>query len=216
MVDSQVLAFAAAALLVTLSPGPDTFLVLGASLRGGPRHGLATVAGIMTGGLFYVALFAFGVARLLVYSPVAFLAVKLAGAAYLLWLGAGAVRSAFRRASATAPEAAGSPPSNAAAERPLARSYLDGVVTNALNPKVAVFYLAFLPQFMRPDDPIAAKSALLIGIHYALGLVWLGSVALAVGRLGGLLRRDAVRRVLDGVVGAVLTAFGVKLAFASR
>lgn len=213
MVDASLLAFTGAALLLTLSPGPDTFLVIGSSLQGGLRAGYAALAGILSGGLFHAALFAFGIARLLMYSPALFTAVKLAGAAYLLWLGIGALRSAV------APRAQGE--SGASVATPLQpgalrRYYLRGLLSNALNPKIAVFYLAFLPQFLQPGDPIALKSAGLIGIHYTLGLIWLGSLVLAVGRLGGWLRRGPVQRALDGLVGLAMTGFGVRLALASR
>jgi threonine/homoserine/homoserine lactone efflux protein len=98
----------------------------------------------------------------------------------------------------------------------LRSAYLQGVITNAFNPKVAVFYLAFLPQFMRPTDDIALKSVLLIGIHYALGLAWLSLVALFVVQFNTWLKKSIVQRVLEGTVGAVMTFFGVKLALASR
>jgi threonine/homoserine/homoserine lactone efflux protein len=153
-------------------------------------------------------------------------------------LGVGALRSAVwprgideREAKAVAGEAAyphpriksgaGSnplPPAGEGAKRAgaLRSAYLQGVITNAFNPKVAVFYLAFLPQFMRAGDDIALKSVLLIGIHYALGLLWLSSVALFVVQFNTWLRRSVVQRVLEGTVGAVMTLFGVKLALAAR
>lgn len=207
--DNSIFAFTFAALLLTLSPGPDTFLVIGSTVQGGLRAGLAAVAGIISGGVFHAALFAFGIARVLVYSPALFTAVKIAGALYLIWLGLGALRSAATpRADAVVP-----------AELPradLRRRYLQGLLSNALNPKIAVFYFAFLPQFLQPGDPIALKCAGLIGIHYALGLVWLSTLALAVGRFGHWLRKSRVQRALDGLVGAVMTGLGVRLALASR
>lgn len=209
--DTSILAFTFAALLLTLSPGPDTFLVIGSTVQGGIRAGLAAVAGIISGGFFHAALFALGIARLLMYSPTLFMAVKLAGAAYLIWLGICALRSAAT-ARPDLPAEAAPAPSNGL----LRRCYLQGLLSNALNPKIAVFYLAFLPQFLQPGDPIALKSAGLIGIHYALGLVWLGTLALAVGRVGHWLRRSRVQRALDGLVGAVMTGFGIRLALASR
>jgi len=210
--DGSIAAFTLAALVVTLAPGPDTFLVIGNALHGGTRRGLATVAGIVSGGAFYAALFAFGLAALLVHSPGVFFAIKLCGAVYLLWLGYGALRSALRPRR---PAHETTDPVAPAPARSLRRAYVQGLVTNTFNPKVAVFYLAFLPQFMAPGDPVAAKSALLIGIHYALGLVWLSLVALAVDRFGAWLRRDAVARALDGAIGVMMTAFGAKLALAS-
>ncbi|TAM30088.1 MAG: LysE family translocator [Nevskiaceae bacterium] len=209
--DTSILAFTLAALLLTLSPGPDTFLVIGSTVHGGIRAGLAAVAGIISGGFFHAALFALGVARLLMYSPTLFLIVKIAGALYLIWLGIGALRSAATPRPDVSAETV-PVPSNGL----LRRRYLQGLLSNALNPKIAVFYLAFLPQFLQPGDPVALKSAGLIGIHYLLGLVWLSILALAVGRFGHWLRRSRVQRALDGLVGAVMTGFGVRLALASR
>jgi threonine/homoserine/homoserine lactone efflux protein len=201
MSDHSILAFALVAGALTLAPGPDTFLVIANTGGGGLRRGLATVLGIVSGGVFYALLIGCGLARFLVYSPALFHAVKLAGACYLAWLGWGALRSALR----------GSGPA-AAPRRPARNAYLQGLLTNALNPKVAVFYLAFLPQFLSPSDPVVLKSCLLIGIHYAEGLVWLSLVALGVGRLSRYLLRERVRRAMDGVLGLVMLGFGVKLA----
>jgi len=201
--------FVVAALLVTLAPGPDTFLVVSNTLAGGTRRGLITVFGIVAGGAFYVALFGLGVAPLLARSEAAFHAVKIAGAAYLAFLGACALRRAFR------PRGGGSA-SSEPGRFPGSGAFGQGLLTNALNPKVAVFYLAFLPQFMRPGESMAAKAALLIGIHYAMGLVWLSLVVLMVSQLGAWLSRGPVRRGLDGVVGAAMLGFGVRMAFTSR
>lgn len=205
MLDHSVWAFALIAMVLTIAPGPDTFLVIANTTAGGVRQGLATVLGIVSGGVVYVLLVAFGLVRLLLYSPAVFYTVKLAGAAYLLYLGWGALRSALRK---TAPGSADAP----APARSIRASYLQGLLTNALNPKVAVFYLAFLPQFLKPGDPVVLKSALLIGIHYFEGLLWLSLLAFGVGRLSRLLARPRVKRAIDGVLGATMMGFGFKLA----
>ena len=207
---STYLAFCAAALVVTLAPGPDTFLVIGNAIKNGVRGGLATVAGIFCGGVVPMALFAGGLAQLLVYSATAFVVIKTVGALYLVWLGLNALRGAFRPATDIDATAAGQ------MQPSLRRAYWQGVLTNALNPKIALFYLAFLPQFMDPAQPVALQSVLLIGTHYLMGLVWLGLVALAAARLGGWLSRGRMRRWLDGVVGAVMLGFGIRLAFATK
>jgi threonine/homoserine/homoserine lactone efflux protein len=206
MFDHSVLAFALIALALTIAPGPDTFLVIANTTAGGFRRGFATVLGIVSGGAVYVLLVACGLVRVLLYSPALFYAVKLAGAAYLLWLGWNALRGALRR---VAPVVADAPP---AAAKSVRASYLQGLLTNALNPKIAVFYLAFLPQFLSPGEPVVLKSALLIGIHYFEGLVWLSLLAFSVGRLSRFLSRPRIRRGLDGVLGATMMGFGVKLA----
>ncbi len=210
--ETQWLAFAFAALMVTLAPGPDTFLVIGNALSGGVRRGLATVAGILTGGLFHVALFAFGVARLLMYSERAFWTIKMLGAGYLAWLGVKALRSAFAARVEADPAAAIGP-----SPRPsLWRSYAQGVLTNALNPKIAIFYLAFLPQFLAPGPDMAMQSIAMIAMHYAIGTVWLSLLVIGASRMAGAVRSTRVARVLDGVIGAMMLGFGAKLAWSSR
>lgn len=207
---SAYLAFCAAALVVTLAPGPDTFLVIGNAIKNGVRGGLATVAGIVSGGVVPMALFAGGLAQLLVYSATAFVVIKTVGAMYLIWLGVNALRGAFKPATDIDTAAAGS------VQPSLWRAYWQGVLTNALNPKIALFYLAFLPQFMDPAQSVALQSVLLIGTHYLMGLVWLSLVALAAAQLGDWLSRGRVRRWLDGIVGAVMLGFGIRLAFATK
>lgn len=209
MFDSQVLAFTLVALVVTIAPGPDTFLVITNTVASGVRAGLASVAGIVSGGVVYALLAAFGLAQLLVHSERVFLAVKLTGAVYLCYLGIGALRRAWRGVGEA-------PQTGARAKSKLRACYAQGLLSNVLNPKIAVFYLAFLPQFISIGDPVAAKSVLLIGIHYTMGIAWLSVVAFTVHRLGALLARERVRRGLEGVLGALMLAFGVRLALASR
>ncbi|MBW8811649.1 MAG: LysE family translocator [Lysobacter sp.] len=210
--ETQWLAFAFAALMVTLAPGPDTFLVIGNALSGGVRRGLATVAGILTGGLFHVALFAFGVARLLMYSERAFWTIKMLGAGYLAWLGVKALRSAFAARVQADPAAS----IEASAQPSLWRSYAQGVLTNALNPKIAIFYLAFLPQFLAPGPDMAMQSIAMIAMHYAIGTLWLSLLVIGASRMAGAVRSTRVARTLDGVIGAMMLGFGAKLAWSSR
>jgi len=207
--DAQVLAFCAVAALVTISPGPDTFLVIRNTLGAGVRSGLATVLGIISGGSVHALLAALGLTLILVQSAQAFFWVKLAGAAYLVYLGVQSLRQGLR-------PAAGGVPLQAAPVRSRRRAYVEGFVTNALNPKVAVFYFAFLPQFISPGDPVAVKSIMLASIHYAMGLVWLSGVAFAVSRAASVLTRPAVRRGLDMMTGSIFLGLGAKLALEQK
>ncbi len=207
--DAQVLAFCAVAALVTMSPGPDTFLVIRNTLGSGARGGIATVLGIVCGGSVHALLAALGLTLILVQSAQAFFWVKLVGAAYLVYLGVQSLRQGMRRGKNDAALQASRVTSRW-------RAFGEGFVTNALNPKVAVFYFAFLPQFISPDDPVALKSVMLAGIHYAMGLVWLSGVAFAVARAARLLTRPAVRRGLDIVTGSIFTGLGLKLALEHR
>ncbi|QQQ00305.1 LysE family translocator [Lysobacter enzymogenes] len=212
--ETQWLAFSVAALMLTLMPGPDTFLVMGNAVAGGARRGLAAAAGTTSGGLFHVALFALGVTQLLMYSERAFWTVKMLGAFYLAFLGIKALRAALRpRADAPAPalELELAPPASS-----LWRAFAQGALTNALNPKIAMFYLAFLPQFLAPGPHMARDSMLMIGLHYAIGAVWLAIVAVGSARMAGAMRSARVARALDGVIGTMMLGFGARLALASR
>lgn len=206
MIDSQVVAFALAAAILTVTPGQDTLLVVRNVLRSGPANGVATALGVCSGLFMHAVLSAVGMSVVLTQSAFAFRVVKAAGAAYLVWLGAQSLARAARKSH----EAVGPVPMTASAV-PSIRCFVEGLLSNVLNPKTAIFYLAFLPQFIRPAEPVLTKSLLLAGIHFGEALVWLVVVAVAVGRIRPLFASTA-RRWLDGVFGAVFVALGVRLA----
>jgi threonine/homoserine/homoserine lactone efflux protein len=214
LLDPQVLAFAGVAAILTITPGPDTFLVMRSSLAGGFARGMAATWGILAGGVIHASLAALGLSAILLRSARLFETVKLVGAAYLIWVGIRTVREA-RRSHPTAGNVDGSG-TPAEPSRPAFGTFLDGFLTNVLNPKVAVFYLAFLPQFLRPGDPVVAKTFLLVGIHYALALLWLPMIALCVDRAAGTITQPAFRRRLEYASGVVLTALGLRLALERR
>jgi RhtB (resistance to homoserine/threonine) family protein len=205
----DLLPFTIAAVLLTLSPGPDTMLVLRNTLRGGRPDGIRTTLGVCAGLLVHATLSAVGLSVILVRSATLFNAVKLVGAAYLVWLGVGALRDGLGNVQRAARSVQG----DSASRR---RPFREGLLTNVLNPKVAVFYLAFLPQFIGPGDPVLARSLVLAAIHNASGLVWLALLAAGTSRARGFITRESVRRWLDGICGAVLVALGVKLALVPR
>jgi RhtB (resistance to homoserine/threonine) family protein len=207
MFDARVIAFAGIAGLVTLTPGADTMLVVRSALVRGRRAGLLTVLGIGSGLFIHATLSALGLSVVLVRSARAFEIVKLAGALYLVFLGLQAIRGAARSAPI------GESPAGPAGAH---RAYAEGLLTNVLNPKVAIFYLAFLPQFIGPSDPVLARSILLASIHFVEGLVWLSLVTLFVARLRTVLAQPRVRRALETFSGLVFIAFGVKLAVSRR
>ena len=205
MLDSQVLAFTIVAAVLTVTPGADTLLVVRNTLRGGVRDGLATMAGVCCGLYAHALLSALGLSVILTQSAAAFTALKIAGAGYLVWLGAQSLLAARRGHPVPAAAIAGIRVS-------AARSFREGFLTNVLNPKVAVFYLALLPQFIGPGDPVLAKSLLLTAIHFAQGLLWLGGVVLLVNRSRTFFLRTAIRRWMDAACGALLVALGLRLA----
>ena len=209
MFDSQVVAFFLVAAVLTITPGADTMLVVRNVLRGGRRDGVVTTLGICSGLFVHAALSALGVSILLLHSATAFQTVKLVGAGYLAWLGIQSVLCAIRTPSAIS---AASPdrPQNQVSPR---RCFAEGFLSNVLNPKVAVFYLAFLPQFIGPSDPVIQKSLLLAGIHCLQGILWLVVVSIVVEQSRRYFLRSTVRRWLDGICGAVLVGLGARLAF---
>lgn len=210
VLDPQVLAFVLVAALLTVAPGPDTFLVVRNSLRGGRRDGMLTALGISSGLYFHALLSAVGVSAVLAHSAAAFLVLKVAGACYLAWLGIQSLRAALAAPAAARPDGV------AAARVPGARSFREGLLTNLLNPKVIVFYLALLPQFISPGDAVIPKSLLLAAIHCTLGIAWFGFVSWGVDRSRQFFLRPRLRRFMDGLCGAVLLGFGLRLALAQR
>ena len=209
MIDPQVLAFIGIAALLTITPGSDTMLVIRSVLGRGQRAGLLTVLGICCGLFIHATLSALGLSVILVRSATAFEIVKLGGAAYLIVLGAQSIRGALRGAA----RSAALPPRRPGRTR---RAFVEGLLNNVLNPKVAVFYLAFLPQFINPSDPVLAKSMLLASIHFVQGILWLSLIAVSMERLRRLLTHPRVQRAFEAVTGLVLVAFGVRLAFERR
>jgi threonine/homoserine/homoserine lactone efflux protein len=197
---SHFLAFLGVATVVIVTPGQDTALTIRNTLLGGRRGGILTAGGVSIGQAIWALATSAGIAAVLQASAPAFEAVKLAGAAYLIWLGLQTIfgRSGERRA---APSRAGT-------------SFRQGVVSNLGNPKMAIFFTSLLPQFV----PQAAFGSL-----FALGLVfsgmtftWLTGYAFAVAKAGEVLRRPRIRRALDRLTGAVLIALGLRLAAEHR
>jgi threonine/homoserine/homoserine lactone efflux protein len=209
-VTSAAASFFIVALLLTISPGPDTAVVLRASVSGGRRHGVASAAGISTGVLLWAAASALGVSALLTASHAAYDTLRLLGAGYLGWLGLKALRSAFAPAADTE--------SVDVEQRGLTlrSAFRTGLVTNLLNPKVGVFYITVLPQFIPDGVPVLAASLLLAGLHITLGMSWLTLLAWGADRAKALLRKDSARRSVESATGVVLIGFGVRTALSRR
>lgn len=213
MIDNQVLAFTGIAAILTLTPGADTMLVMRSVVARGQRAGLLTTVGICSGLFFHATLSALGLSLILVRSATAFEIVKLIGAFYLIYLGGQSLWQAFRHGVRKLSTNEGTVTKQ---KKEWWQSFLEGLLTNVLNPKVAIFYLAFLPQFISPSDPVLAKSLLLAGIHFMLGIAWLSLVTMFLGRVRGFLIRPRVQRTIEATTGAVLIAFGARLAMERR
>jgi threonine/homoserine/homoserine lactone efflux protein len=197
-----LLAFIAAASILTVTPGVDTAMVLRSAALDGPRSGVAAAIGIVIGCFIWGASVSLGLGSLLQASELAYTVVKCAGAAYLIWFGA---RMLWKpRQSLTDDINAGQP---AGAISALRRGFL----TNILNPKIGVFYVTFLPQFVPRGASIAGYSFFLASIHVALTLVWYAILIAAMVPLGRFLRIPLVVKTMDRVAGGVFVAFGIKL-----
>jgi len=214
---SAVASFAIVAGLLTVIPGLDTALVLRSAVTDGRRHAFATALGINTGALIWGAAAAAGVSALLAASSAAYTVVRLAGSAYLVWLGIGYLRRAVRRP--TQPEGDGDGPSGSTAiGRPRSpwRCWRRGLLTNLLNPKIGAFYIAVLPQFIPPQSPHVLVGLLLAFVHDVEGMVWFSALILGAGKLRQVIHRRRVARGMDAVTGSVLVAFGVRLGLDAR
>jgi RhtB (resistance to homoserine/threonine) family protein len=210
MFDLQLATFIVLAAALTLSPGADTLLVIRNVVVRGRSAGIATAFGICCGLFVHATLSALGLSVLLAHSAWAYELLRICGALYLLWLGLQSLARALRCngvAESAAVLAAATPPLRG-------RSFREGLLTNVLNPKVAVFYLAFLPQFIGVHDPVFAKSMLLASIHAGMGLAWLVALAAVLDRARALITRPRVKRLLEGVSGTILIGLGARLAFA--
>ena len=195
-------AFVLAAGLLTLTPGVDTALVLRSATFDGPMSGARATAGILIGCLIWGALVAFGLATLITASPLAYNILKWAGAAYLLVLGGRMILRPRSTTPVAAPD--GSQPS--------VNWFLRGLAGNLLNPKMGVFYVSFLPQFVPPRVAVGPYIFLLAVIHAILGLLWCATLILASRPLGRAMRRPAVIQGLDRITGVVFIGFGARLA----
>ncbi|MBY5848985.1 LysE family translocator [Rhizobium ruizarguesonis] len=202
------LAFLSAAVLLNLSPGPDIAFILGHTMRSGKRAGFSALFGVWSGACLHVLMAALGLSAILAASAVAFSTVKWIGAAYLVWLGIQALRSG-----------GGGGLTKAVGERlPVARIYRQGILVSLLNPKVAIFFLAFLPQFVvEGAGPAWAQLLLHGGLIIVVAAFIEPPLVLLGGRLADAIRHNQkIGLWLDRGLGAFFLALGVRLALSSR
>lgn len=200
----QFLPFLAAVLVLTLIPGPDMALVLKNGARGGARAAWWTGLGCCLGISGWAAASAFGLAAVLAASATAFTVVKLAGAAYLIYLGVMALWHSRGGQAAPlvseAPSAVGAP-----------AAFRQGLMSNLLNPKIALIFLTLIPQFVTPGEPALFTTTVLAGTFLVWAVIWWGLFALAIGFLGRLLARGRVRVWIERVTGVVLIGLGLRI-----
>ena len=207
---ANIPAFLGVAAFILITPGPDTALVTKNALIYGRRAGLATAFGVAAGLLVWTIASALGIAAVVHASATAYETLKLIGAAYLVWLGIQALRSAGRHATAR-------PEAEAGVRRLDARrGFRQGLISNLANPKIAVLFTSLLPQFIGGGHRVLLPFLLLGGLFVAMTVTWLSGYALAAAKAGGLLTRPRVKAALDRVTGFVLVALGLRLATESR
>ena len=217
----HLLLFIAAGLLLNLTPGPDVMFIVANAVRAGARAGVAAALGISAGCLVHVAAAALGVSALLAASSAAFGVLKWVGAIYLVWVGVQMLRSSLHpsasiRIAARADQSSAGGPFHA--QTPLATVFRRGFLTNVLNPKVALFFLAFVPQFIAPGTDDKALAFVLLGVLFNVNAIPVNAgwalAASWMARRAGAIQRGM--HWLDRVAGAMFIGFGLKLAFTDR
>ncbi|MGW2557757.1 LysE family translocator [Streptomyces sp. NPDC001514] len=204
-----MLTFAAASLVLVMIPGPDQALITRNALAGGRKAGLLTMVGGVLGLSVHVAAAVLGISALLVASATAFTVLKVVGAVYLAWMGIATLRSARRTMTDDTADGDGD-----AAQK--GTKYLrHGFLSNALNPKVALFFVTFLPQFLPPGGSVLPRALLLSLVFAVIYLLWFSTYVITVDRLGRVLRRPRVRARIEQVTGVLLIGFAARLALQS-
>ena len=201
--DDRLLAFVGVSVAVAVIPGPDMALVARNVVRHGRSAGFATSLGICTGILGWALAAALGVSALLATSAIAFTALKLAGAAYLIYLGITALRAHDDAAAAGA---------NGWSQLPWHRAWLQGLLSALLNPKLGVFFLTLLPQFIAPGDQPAVRAMQLAVLFDLIGLAWLLTYSAMLGAVGAALGRPGLQRLMRWLTGTVLVGLGARAA----
>lgn len=206
----DLLLFILAGWLLNVTPGPDTALIVARSTQLGFKGGAAACFGVAAGCMLHIVAAALGISALIAASATAFGIVKFLGAGYLIYIG---IRMMLTRR--TGDDAA---PAGSKAPLSLAKVFQQGFITNALNPKVALFFLAFLPQFIDNNAPSTALAFVFLGVVFNInGTVWNLGVAYATARAAATMRgAKTFQRWIDGTIGALFVAFGVKLALFQR
>jgi RhtB (resistance to homoserine/threonine) family protein len=202
--------FTVAATLIVLLPGPDTLVTVRNIVRGGRSAGVATAGGILVGLTIWISVAALGLAAVLRASEIAYAALRVAGAAYLVWLGIQSLRAVRRPATETA-AAEAAPPRRGL----LGNGFTAGLVTNLLNPKVGVFFVTFLPGFVPHGYPVGPTSLLFGAVFIVLSLAYYVVLVGLAGKVTSWMTTPKVRRRMDALTGTVLLGFGVRLALES-
>jgi threonine/homoserine/homoserine lactone efflux protein len=204
---ADLILFLTGSILVTVVPGADMALVMRQVFVGGTALAQRTIFGNLTGLVVHAAALAIGLSALLVASAEAYTVVKVAGAGYLIYLGVQSLRAARL---ADSPDAEGA--ATASRVPSMRTAYLQGLISTVLNPKPALLFLTYLPQFVDESRPVLPQITFLAGVHIVVGLIWMTLYAHLVARAHRTLTRGDVRRWLEGATGVVLIALGLRVA----
>ena len=196
--------------LLTITPGVDTMLIIRNTARGGWRDGAVSSLGICSGLFLHATVSAVGISVILLQAAWAFSALKLAGAGYLVWLGVSSWRKVLNQEGFEIVNGG-----STAEKFLIRRSLREGFLSNILNPKTAIFYMAFLPQFINPAQSALLQSLFLAGLHFIIAMIWQCLLALMVKQLKIWLQRPKVSQIFDGVTGTVMIALGLRVAVES-
>lgn len=203
---SIVISFALVVSLLVISPGPNGLLIAKTVATNGKAAGFANVLGFVTAFYMQGTLVVFGLAVLLVQSASLFMAVKIAGAAYLCWIGFKALRDAWQNKKAPVADVGKKAKTN------LIYAYFEGLLTNVLNPKTSMFYVAIFPQFLPIEQLTAANVYTLVTAHAVLNALWFCGMVIVLARLSRFTKSDRMQRWIKGLTGVVFIGFGLKLA----
>lgn len=195
--------------LLTLTPGVDTLLIIRNSARGGWCDGVVSSLGICSGLFVHALVSACGISIILLQTAWAFSGLKIVGAAYLIWLGS----ISWRRLILNKNNKMFADIAVSAVEFNGFRSFREGFLSNVLNPKTVIFYMAFLPQFIDPDRGAISQSMIVAGIHFAIAMIWQCSLASMVDRAKSWLQNPKIGRMFDGLTGSMMMYLGFRLMF---
>jgi threonine/homoserine/homoserine lactone efflux protein len=208
--DGSFLTFLGVSILVIVTPGPDTALTIRNAVRGGRLVGIGTALGVSTGQLIWAVATSVGLVAVLLASEPVFRAVRLAGALYLIWLGLQSLRAAlWTHGSRPLGEISGAPLSARTA-------FVQGIVNNLGNPKMAVFFASVLPQFTAPGQGMGSVLVLLGFVFSVMTFAWLTAYAVVIATAGRLLRVSRVQRSIEAISGVVLVGLGARVAIDAR
>lgn len=204
---SNIITFIAVATLLVVSPGPNGFLIAKTVPLSGQRAGFANIGGFVAAFYVHGSLSIFGISILLVQSAIAFTIFKMLGAVYLIWIGIKAIKSAFNQTATPSIEL----PKKNHKSTSIHNPFLEGFITNALNPKVSMFYLAAFPQFISIEGSAFSAYAL-VTAHSIVNLIWFSIIVLALSRVKKAANNAKFKAWLNSITGVVFIGFGAKLA----